>query len=84
MSQKVKIGKKVRVTCNFDGNTTKDKVGKVLFTGEGRALIGFFCGGVRTNHSLHEYKPLYKGLKATWSIPYCYLTTTIISKNKFR
>lgn len=84
MTQKLKIGQQVRVTCNFDGNTTKDKVGKVLFTWEGRALIAFFCDGVRTNHRLHEYKPLYKGLKATWSIPYHYLTTTVISKNKFR
>lgn len=84
MSQKLKIGQKVRVTCNFDNNTTKDKVGEVLFTWEGRALIGFFCEGVRTNHSLPDYKSLYRGLKATWSIPYHYLTTTIISKNKFR
>lgn len=45
MTQKLKIGQQVRVTCNFDGNITKDKVGKVLFTWEGRALIGFFCGG---------------------------------------
>lgn len=84
MTQKLKIGQQVRVTCNFDGNTTKDKVGEVLFTWGGKALIGFFCDGVRTNHSLHEYKHLYRGLKATWSVPYQYLTITIISKNKFR
>lgn len=45
MTQKLKIGQQVRVTCNFDGNTTKDKVGEVLFTWEGRALIGFFVTG---------------------------------------
>lgn len=84
MTQKLKIGQQVRVTCNFDGNTIKDKVGEVLFTWEGKALIGFFCGGVRTNHSFHNYKHLYRGLKATWSVPYQYLTTTVISKNKFR
>lgn len=84
MTQKTKIGQQVRVTCNFEGNTTKNKVGEVLFTCEGRALIGFFCDGVRTNHSLHEYKHLYRGLKATWSVPYQYLITTVISKNKFR
>lgn len=71
------------VLDNFN-TTAKGKVGTIITNRDRGHVVGFFCGGVRTNHSLHEYKHLYRGLKATWSIPYHYLTTTIISKNKFR
>lgn len=83
MEHKIKVGQRVRVTCDFDNNTTRDKIGEVLLTWEDRALVGFFCYGVKSNSSLPDYKPFYKGLKATWSIPFKYLTASV-SLNKFR
>lgn len=81
--KRFKIGDRVVVLDNFN-TTAKGKVVTIVANRARGHVVGFFCGGVRTNHSSHEYKPLYKGLKATWSIPYHYLTTTIIPKNKFR
>lgn len=81
--KRFKIGDRVVVLDNFN-TTAKGKVGTIITNRDRGHVVGFFCDGVRTNHSLHEYKHLYRGLKATWSIPYHYLTTAIISKNKFR
>lgn len=81
--KRFKIGDRVVVLDNFN-ETALGKVGIIIANRAGGHVVGFFREGVQINYELEDWLYKYPGLKATWSVPYQYLTTTTISKNKFR
>lgn len=79
----LKIGNKVVVTGDWEGNNTRGKLGVILNIEGSSYKIGFFEELNKTNGDTKVYQERYSSIKSTWWVR-DYALKKSMTKNKFK